>query len=307
MMLMNSVMYSCLENENIKGIIFMFPIFAPLFSMTSSNWWLVWLSLEIMTFSMVVCIYFSNSMMKAEVSMVYFVVQSISGVLLLVGASFTSLISANHLVCSMFLLTGLAAKLGLFPMHFWVIPILSMLSYWQIGVLLGPMKIIPLSMLYTVSADSTLWLMMMIISLFSMLCGGILGNIMANLKSVLGASSITHSGWFVLAYMFNLMWLYFWVYYVSLFFLLISMSIMNSNLASWSLLSMSGLPPFWLFFAKAHIIMEFISYTSSPLLLIFPLGGAMISLYFYLKYVYALWLTHFNSFKVSTLMYVLHA
>nr|QWW21165.1 NADH dehydrogenase subunit 2 [Arion ater ater] len=280
-------------------------VFAPLLSISSSSWWLVWVSLEIMTFSMVVCIYFTNSLMKAEVSMIYFVVQSISGVLLLVGASYTSLISSNHMVCSMFLVVGFAAKLGLFPMHFWVIPILSMLSYWQIGVLLGPMKIIPLSMLYTVSADGSLWLMMMIFSLISMLCGGMLGNVMANLKSVLGASSITHSGWFVLAYMFNLMWLYFCVYYVSLFVLLLSMSNLSSDMAAWSLLSMSGLPPFWLFLVKAQIILEFASYTSSPLLLMFPLGGAMISLYFYLKYVYALWFSQISSFNGSTLMYVL--
>nr|YP_009732535.1 NADH dehydrogenase subunit 2 [Arion vulgaris]QHS71059.1 NADH dehydrogenase subunit 2 [Arion vulgaris] len=280
-------------------------LFAPLLSIISSNWWLIWLSLEIMTFSMVVCIFFSNSLMKAEVSMIYFVVQSISGVLLLVGGTYTSLITTNQMMCSFFLVVGLATKLGLFPMHFWVIPMLSMLSYWQIGVLLGPMKIIPLNMLYTVSADSTLWFMMMSMSLLSMLCGGILGNIMANFKGVLGASSITHSGWFVLAFMFNLMWMYFWIYYISLFLLLVSMNFLSSEMASWSLLSMSGLPPFLLFLAKAQVIMEFTSYVSTPLLLIFPLGGAIISLFFYLKYVYSLWLTHSNSYKVPTLMCIL--
>nr|YP_010743383.1 NADH dehydrogenase subunit 2 [Arion flagellus]WES82243.1 NADH dehydrogenase subunit 2 [Arion flagellus] len=286
-------------------LVFSSFLLGPMMAITSSNWWVIWLMMEILTFSMIVSIYFSNSLILSEVSMIYFVAQSVSGVFLLVGGSYViQLLNSSNMFLFMLSL-GLTLKLGLFPTHFWVLPLVSMISYWQIAFLLGPMKIIPLNLLLTLGSDSWGHLFLLSLGFMSMLYGSKLGIMMASIKGVLGASSITHSGWFILAYSYNLLWVYFWAYYFSLLLFLMSMTFLMGKMAAWGMLSLSGLPPFVLFFAKASVVWAVLSSFSSPLLLVLPLLSAMISLYFYLKYVYSLWLSSTMDNSSSMMWFVM--
>lgn len=280
-------------------------VVAPLFAVTSSNWWLIWLVLEIITFSLIACLYFYNSLLLSEVRIIYFVVQSIRGVLLLIGGSYLLQLLARSLIYYLLIGIGLAIKLGLFPVHFWIVPIISSLSLWHIGLLFGPLKIIPLNLLHVLINSQFVWYIICRIAIIRIIYGSSLGLLIANLKSILGASSISHRGWFILAYSFNIIWFYFIAYYVSLVSLLGRIFSRNGKLGAWRLIRLRGLPPFILFMAKANVIMAFIARTWSNLLLIFPLRGAVVSLYFYLKYSYALWLESCKVRRRITIVWIL--
>nr|YP_004935078.1 NADH dehydrogenase subunit 2 [Succinea putris]AEQ93918.1 NADH dehydrogenase subunit 2 [Succinea putris] len=261
----------------------------PLMSLTSSDWILSWFYMEIMLMFFYSFFFKLNqNLMLNFASMKYFIIQGMTSLLLLVAGLSIFYHNMNNMMLLMFFL-GLLIKLGVFPFHFWVIPILNNMNNMMLFMLLYMMKIIPLSFLNMTlveffNNDSDLLLMLVIlVSLFTMFIGSLMGNNFSSFNLMLGGSSINHSGWFMFSICLGLLWFYFIIYGIILLFLLLSVSYYNNMTIFLSLIGLSGLPPFGLFFAKLKILTSMImnKYFFIILMLIVL---SIISLKFYLKF-----------------------
>nr|UZH97790.1 NADH dehydrogenase subunit 2 [Meghimatium bilineatum] len=265
-------------------------LFIPLLLMilTTSNWFYFWALMEIISMSVVLIITSKNKLFS-ESAMMLFIIQAVSGLLILVGGTYVQAFSSNSFLW-MTMLLGILLKLGLAPLHFWVLPLLGQIDYFSMFFVLGPAKIPPLSLLcFNFSYQVVLFF-----SLLSMITGSLLGLAATNVKGIIGASSITHTGWIFFSYLCNFMWNYFTIYMVSTFFLLFSLNQNQDLLSGLNLLSMSGLPPFSLFLAKAYLISVLMMYLN-PFFVVILLVMALLSLYYYLKFAYKFWLKSTNS------------
>nr|YP_009407689.1 NADH dehydrogenase subunit 2 [Meghimatium bilineatum]AKK32358.1 NADH dehydrogenase subunit 2 [Meghimatium bilineatum] len=265
-------------------------LFIPLLMMilTTSNWFYFWALMEIVSMSVVLFITSKNKLFS-ENAMTLFIIQAVSGLLILVGGTYVQAFSSNGLLW-VTLLLGILLKLGLAPLHFWVLPLMGQLDYISIFFVLGPAKIPPLSLLCL----NFSYQIVLFFSLFSMITGSLLGLKVTNVKSIIGASSITHTGWVFFSNLCNFMWSYFTIYLMSTFFLLVSLSKNQDLLSGLNLLSMSGLPPFGLFLAKVYLLSVLMMYFN-PFFVVILLVTALLSLYFYLKFAYKYWLKSMNS------------
>lgn len=131
----------------------------------------------------------------------------------------------------------------------------------------------------------------------SVLVRGVLGYNQSYMRSLIAYSSISHIGWLLCALTLEvgLSLLYIFIYYyltVVLFFWFIknhTLKIVSGgkNVKSFFavsvlMLAMSGIPPFAIFFLKALIVYYLVSY---PIVVVFIILGAMLSIYYYLTFV----------------------
>nr|YP_009558651.1 NADH dehydrogenase subunit 2 [Partulina redfieldi]AZZ06752.1 NADH dehydrogenase subunit 2 [Partulina redfieldi] len=279
-------------------IIFMYIVLlAPFLSISSSNWLILWVLMEISLFSMMPL--FTKSKMKdgnmlGESMMKYFIVQSVASLILMVSgiSLYMNLMFEEYIYWVIFSMM-VFLKLGIFPLSFWVIPVLKGVNSLLIFFLLGPMKIVPLYLMYFhlnfYYKTDMKWMFYIIIGVSSMVIGALVGNNMTEFRSMIGASSITHSGWFVIASTVTGLFTYFFLYMMSLSFLLTSL-IINTTKTSLAhcmvMLSLSGLPPFLLFYAKYLVFSNMLLMQVSLVFLMIVLFSAVLSLNIYLKFSY---------------------
>nr|AOX15200.1 NADH dehydrogenase subunit 2 [Achatinella sowerbyana] len=282
-------------------IIFMYIILlTPFLSISSSNWLILWVLMEVNLFSIMPLFTKSKSnsnSMLSESMMKYFIVQAVASLILMVSGInlYMNLMFEGDIYWLIFSMM-VFLKLGVFPLSFWVIPVLSGVNNYLIFFLLGPMKIVPLYLMYfhlNFYCNSSMmmkWMFYFIVGLSSMIIGALVGNNMTEFRMMVGASSIAHSGWFVIASVVSGLLAYFFMYMVSLSFLLISL--MSSNMTTTALihcmmmLSLSGLPPFLLFYPKYLVFLNMLMMQTSLVFIMIVLLSTTLSLNFYLKFSY---------------------
>nr|YP_009253515.1 NADH dehydrogenase subunit 2 [Achatinella mustelina]ANC62890.1 NADH dehydrogenase subunit 2 [Achatinella mustelina] len=280
-------------------IIFIYVVLlAPFLSISSSNWLILWVLMEINLFSIMPLFTKSKSgSMLSESMMKYFVVQAVASLILMVSGInlyMNLMFEENNNIYWLIFSMMVFLKLGIFPLSFWVIPVLKGVNSFLIFFLLGPMKIVPLYLMYFhlnfYSSMMMKWMFYIIIGVSSMIVGALVGNNMTEFRMMIGASSITHSGWFVIASTVSGLLVYFFLYMVSLSFLLISL--MSSSITTTALthcmmmLSLSGLPPFLLFYAKYLVFSNMLLMQMSLVFIMIVLFSAILSLNVYLKFSY---------------------
>jgi len=204
--------------RTLRLLIFLLPILA----ISTRNWYFFWVLMELTTFCIVGIFYTDKLSSKSAIK--FFFVQAIRSVFIFIGGRGLLNISES-LILNFVLLIGLALKLGLFPFHFWVIPLLQNVNFTQIRLLLGPIKVIPL---YLIWNNSHLINPIIYLALATIFVGRLLGLNCTNIKGILAASSISHTGWVLLGNSVNIIWQYFFVYYVSLVLLLVSILMLNT-------------------------------------------------------------------------------
>ena len=117
----------------------------------------------------------------------YFLIQSLSRALILIsGVMFFHYIINFPVV----FILAIRIKLGFFPGHFWVVRIIENLSWFSNILILGPVKIAPFGFL-SILENYNLFLIFSSLRIF---VGAIIGLNQCNVRGILGASSITHSG-----------------------------------------------------------------------------------------------------------------
>nr|WRQ18389.1 NADH dehydrogenase subunit 2 [Austropeplea brazieri] len=291
---------------NFSSLLFMyFLILGPLLSVSSSNWILCWSGMELGFFSLMPLLLMNNLTLSKEVVLKYFSIQAFSSVLLFFsGMMIFSFFFKDMIIILMFLLS-MSLKLGFFPGHFWVPSVVSGLDWFSCCLILGPLKIAPLALLIVfLLMLPNLQMIVMFLGVLSALYGSILGNNQTNIRAMIGSSSISHTGWMINATVFGQMWLYFVVYMITLFMFLLMMMKLDYFNASMNLLSMSGLPPFFMFIVKINILFNMIHMNVWPFMLMLIISS-VISLVFYLKFSYSLMLNKKNHKAMYLYMFLI--
>ena len=273
------------------NVLFLFVIIiGPVLRLVSRRWVLVWLGVELAFFGLIPLIISGKySTINKEATLKYFCIQALRRALLFVSGMLIFL-NFDMYVEIVFILR-LCLKLGLFPGHFWVPSVVRRLDWFPCFLLLTWQKIAPLAFLVLcVNLNRIIPLSyFLVLGGLSALVGGIIGNNIHRVRGIVGASSVSHIGWTVLGSMSGAMWLYFSLYCGVL--LLTLAYLFNSHfLSSIRILSLSGIPPFIIFVGKWSVISGAISRGVEVHFLLLPIIGSLLSLVFYLKFIYSFYL-----------------
>nr|YP_009353580.1 NADH dehydrogenase subunit 2 [Ellobium chinense]AQX92067.1 NADH dehydrogenase subunit 2 [Ellobium chinense] len=268
-----------------------FLISGPLVSLSSSNWALCWAGMEVGFLGLIPLLFLGGVSSSKESALKYFTIQALASAFLFLTGAMIFLFQESSLWCALGFVGALALKLGVFPGHFWVTSVVFGLEWVACCLILGPLKLPPLGFLSVFSEMGSNWQVgLLLLAGSSAMVGAFLGNNQTNVRAMIGASSITHTGWLVLGAVVGGLWLYLGLYLTILFIALLFMWEGDDLGAALSVLSMSGLPPFVMFVAKFTVVSSLLSQPELFLFILLPLFSAVLSLVFYLKFSYSFYL-----------------
>nr|ANW36341.1 NADH dehydrogenase subunit 2 [Paracanthobrama guichenoti] len=284
-------------------------------TLASSHWLLAWMGLEINTLAIVPLMAQHHHPRAVEATTKYFLTQATAAAMILFAGTTNAWITGewgmnnmSNSIASTMVITALALKIGLAPMHFWMPEVLQgldlstglILSTWQ--------KLAPLTLIIQ-TAQAIDPAVLTALGLMSALAGGWGGLNQTQLRKILAYSSIAHMGWMILILQYapqlTLLTLTTYIFMTSAAFLTLKMSSATkiSTLAmTWSnspiltavtalvLLSLGGLPPLTGFMPKWLILQE-LTKQNLPLTATIMALTALLSLFFYLRLCYAMTLT----------------
>nr|YP_010837453.1 NADH dehydrogenase subunit 2 [Doto coronata]WGC93418.1 NADH dehydrogenase subunit 2 [Doto coronata] len=281
-----------MSSGNFLFIILM--VLGPMVSISSSSWLICWVGIEL-SFMGIIPILLSNNYyfsLSKESTMKYFCIQALSsGLLLCGGLLFFNFPYNMGMITELIFMFSLLLKLGVFPGHFWVPSVVSGLDWVPMLLMLTWQKIPPFFFLVClVSSSSWMCSILLVLGGLSALIGGLIGLNQTKLGPMLGASSISHSGWVVMGSVYGNLWMYFLIYCVSLSILVYLLMMEDYFLSGMMILSLSGLPPFVLFLGKWSILKSALGLGFSYWFICLPLFGSIMSLFFYLKFFYSFYL-----------------
>nr|YP_009128554.1 NADH dehydrogenase subunit 2 [Phallocryptus tserensodnomi]AJP76852.1 NADH dehydrogenase subunit 2 [Phallocryptus tserensodnomi] len=249
-----------------------------LIMLSSDSWLGFWMGLEINTLSFIPILVPQSK----EMSLKYFLVQSLGSVIFLSGVLNPSLV--------FFCPLGLLLKAGVAPLHFWVLSVVKSMEWITVLVFLTVQKLGPLFGLLVNQFQSTL------VIFLSILLGSLGGIIQSDTRLILAFSSISHLGWLIINLSsMSLFFTYFLIYcLISISLVLILKKLNLGSISqmgslgdpiskislSFSLLSLGGLPPLLGFLIKWMTVE---STLISLFLIIFLAFSTCLSLFFYLK------------------------
>ncbi|YP_008994238.1 NADH dehydrogenase subunit 2 (mitochondrion) [Physella acuta] len=270
-----------------QPLFYFMAFLGQMLSIMSSSWLLVWLMMELslLTIMPVMVNYGKYLTLSCEVTMKYFIIQSMSSMWIMLGGYMLWDLTTGPGVFMLVFLIGLMFKLGLFPGHFWVIQVVSGLKKLPLIFILSILKLAPLFLMVTLNISVNIDLFS-VMGVMSLVVGGLLGIIQSTVRGVLGSSSISHSGWMIITIMMDTFIPYFLAYVVTLTMFLLVWG-KNNYLASMMMISFSGLPPFLLFYPKV-LVFSMLVENSMWAIIVCLVMMSVVSLYFYLKSSYSL-------------------
>nr|AXS64979.1 NADH dehydrogenase subunit 2 [Cucujoidea sp. 4 KM-2017] len=260
-------------------VFFFVLINSSLITISSYSWFMMWIGLEMNMFSFIPLMNEDKNKLNSEASLKYFIIQSISSMVILVSILSTiflkSSIELSSSPQSLMLSAALLMKLGMAPFHFWFPEIIEGLNWLNSLILLTWQKLAPFVILmYNFSMS----LFFSMIILISMALSGILSWNQTSLKKILVFSSINHMSWMLSITFLNktLFLIYFIFYSLNSIILILPFKTMKINqiqqfyssvnlnktqkfIFSLNLLSLGGLPPFTGFFIKWMVLSILIS------------------------------------------------
>nr|QFG71041.1 NADH dehydrogenase subunit 2 [Pseudorimula sp. RSIO35641] len=292
-------------------------IFGTILSLSSSHWLIIWAGLEINLLGFIPLIISRNTTAETQSGIKYFLIQALGSSLLMLGSLHTFSISSTWEVMDPHswltttpLILSLILKLGAFPFHFWLPPVMAGLSWLMCLTLATWQKLAPLFLLSSLSQvylNTTMTKFMLIIAGISSLIGGLGGINQTQIRAILAYSSIGHIGWMLLAMTASetVLKMYFLIYIfisLGLFSLLLfsespilpnsfrqktkDLKMLQISLIL-MLLSLGGLPPLLGFVGK-WATMSYLTSLSSPITALPLIAGSLISLFYYLSLLFSL-------------------
>nr|QIN89990.1 NADH dehydrogenase subunit 2 [Gnathopogon strigatus] len=281
----------------------------------SSHWLLAWMGLEINTLAIVPLMAQHHHPRAVEATTKYFLTQATAAAMILFASTTNAWITGewdmnnmSNPIASAMIITALALKIGLAPMHFWMPEVLQGLDLLTGLILSTWQKLAPLALIIQ-TAQAIDPLLLTALGLMSTLVGGWGGLNQTQLRKILAYSSIAHMGWMLIILQYapqlTLLALGTYIFMTSAAFLtlkLLSATKVNTLAMAWSnspilttttalvLLSLGGLPPLTGFMPKWLILQELTKQNLPTTATIMALA-ALLSLYFYLRLCYAMTLT----------------
>nr|WCI18482.1 NADH dehydrogenase subunit 2 [Gobiobotia filifer] len=281
----------------------------------SSHWLLAWMGLEINTLAIIPLMAQHHHPRAVEATTKYFLTQATAAAMILFASTTNAWISGewdmNNMsspIASAMIITALALKIGLAPMHFWLPEVLQGLDLLTGLILSTWQKLAPLALIIQ-TAQAIDPLLLTSLGLMSTLIGGWGGLNQTQLRKILAYSSIAHMGWMMIVLQYapqlTTLALGTYIFMTSAAFLTLKTSSatkINTLAMTWSnnptltattalvLLSLGGLPPLTGFMPKWLILQE-LAKQSLPITATVMALAALLSLYFYLRLCYAMTLT----------------
>nr|BAD67416.1 NADH dehydrogenase subunit 2 [Heterocentrotus trigonarius] len=294
-------------HRTISTFLFLTVMSGTIIVITSENWFIIWVGLELSTLALVPILCSNFSPRNVEATIKYFLIQALSAALLLNGAliqawltgSWSILDPANN-VTALCLSIALAFKLGLAPCHFWFPDVLQGLPFTQGLIVATWQKIAPLILLFYFGQLIFSYLLITA-GLISILIGGWGGLNQTQVRKILAFSSIGNMGWIVITSVYSVnaaivMLIIYLIINTAIFLLFDHLNVptlghlnITSQLSPISvalviliILSLGGLPPLTGFILKFTSLYFLIS-NSFIVLSSIMIVGSLLSLFFYLR------------------------
>nr|YP_010045244.1 NADH dehydrogenase subunit 2 [Semotilus corporalis]QPF96826.1 NADH dehydrogenase subunit 2 [Semotilus corporalis]QWE37293.1 NADH dehydrogenase subunit 2 [Semotilus corporalis]UZC54282.1 NADH dehydrogenase subunit 2 [Semotilus corporalis] len=281
----------------------------------STHWLLAWMGLEINTLAIMPLMAQHHHPRAVEATTKYFLTQATAAAMILfagtTNAWFSGSWDMNDIsspIASAMIMSALALKIGLAPMHFWMPEVMQGLDLLTGLILSTWQKLAPLALIIQV-AHAVDPLLLTALGFMSALVGGWGGLNQTQLRKILAYSSIAHMGWMIIVLQYapqlTLLALLTYIFMTSAAFITLKISSttkINALAITWSksplltattalvLLSLGGLPPLTGFMPKWLILQE-LTAQNLPLPATVMAFTALLSLYFYLRLCYAMTLT----------------
>nr|YP_009271547.1 NADH dehydrogenase subunit 2 [Hypselodoris festiva]ANX10027.1 NADH dehydrogenase subunit 2 [Hypselodoris festiva] len=277
-------------------------IMGPLVSLSSSNWVICWVGLELSFFGAIPMLLSDSTYLSLSKESVikYFCIQAMGSGLLMIGGMMYYMSYFSFWLWSALFIGSLFVKLGVFPVHFWVPSVVVGLNWLPMFILLTWQKVGPFAFLINILENNS-WMSMTTLTFGSVsaLVGAIIGLNQTSVRAMLGSSSVAHTGWALAGATLGSLWTFFFIYCFSFGMLMMFFMLEEDLMISLGILSLSGLPPFVMFVAKWSILKSFLYSSSSWLFLSLLILGAFLSLFFYLKFFYSYYLNYLSKGTMS--------
>nr|BAU46418.1 NADH dehydrogenase subunit 2 [Acheilognathus cyanostigma] len=281
----------------------------------SSHWLLAWMGLEINTLAIIPLMAQHHHPRAVEATTKYFLIQATAAAMILYAGITNAWITGTWDMTNMLdplanalVITALALKMGLAPMHLWMPEVMQGLDLTTGLILSTWQKLAPLALIIQ-TAQNVSPTILTLLGLFSALLGGWGGLNQTQLRKLLAYSSISHMGWMIIVMQYapqlTLFALLTYIFMASAAFLalkLYSSMKISALAAAWSknptlstamtlvLLSLAGLPPLTGFMPKWLILQE-LTKQNLPIIATIMALAALLGLFFYLRLCYAMALT----------------
>nr|YP_009115151.1 NADH dehydrogenase subunit 2 [Sinibrama taeniatus]AIZ77119.1 NADH dehydrogenase subunit 2 [Sinibrama taeniatus] len=281
----------------------------------SSHWLLAWMGLEINTLAIIPLMAQHHHPRAVEATTKYFLTQATAAAMIMFASTTNAWITGewdmnnmSNPIASTMIITALALKIGLAPMHFWMPEVLQGLDLLTGLILSTWQKLAPFALIIQ-TAQAADPMLLTALGVMSTLVGGWGGLNQTQLRKILAYSSIAHMGWMIIILQYapqlTLLALGVYIFMTSAAFLTLKTSSatkINTLSMVWSknpvlttttalvLLSLGGLPPLTGFMPKWLILQE-LAKQNLPITATIMALAALLSLYFYLRLCYAMTLT----------------
>lgn len=259
---------------------------------------MLWIFLEINLLLFIPLLFGKKRKYQSESSLKYFINQAISSVLILSAVTF--LAPFNYLRLRV-LVSAFRLKMGVAPLHGWLIAVSSSISWFRLWLLLIPQKIAPIFIVGSL-VDRKVLILLYFYILVTALLGALGGLTTPSIKKIITYSSISQIRWLLVALTLgNNIWIvYFLVYSMITSVIMLTLSFTKTNkindllsrknkiikiIIIINILSISGLPPFSGFMIKLTLILK-ASERLRALLLAPLISSSLVSLYFYTRVFY---------------------
>nr|APX39326.1 NADH dehydrogenase subunit 2 [Longitarsus pratensis] len=277
-------------------------IMGTMISISSFNWFSMWMGLEINLLSIIPLFKSHKNSYPVEATLKYFITQTLASTIILftiiISMNLTEFMDKYNYWLMMILNSALLTKLGAAPFHFWFPEVMEGLNWMNSLLLLTWQKLAPMILLmYNLNMS---FFFSMIIILSSMI-SGILGINQISLRKIMSFSSINHIAWMLTSMlnMKNIWMIYFSIYsiisinivmifyYLNIYFIPQLFLILNKNkmiklLFIFNFFSLGGLPPFLGFFPKWLVINNLVENNFFMLSMIL-IVSTLITLFYYIR------------------------
>nr|AIL31489.1 NADH dehydrogenase subunit 2 [Acanthogobius hasta] len=170
---------------------------------SSSHWLLAWMGLEINTLAIIPLMIQNRHPRAVEATTKYFITQATAAAVLLAAATANAWLTGQwniyeqaHEIPTLMIISALALKLGLAPLHLWLPEVLQGLDL-NTGLLLSTwQKLAPFLILTQMPLNDNS--LLIVLGLSSTLVGGWGGLNQTQLRKIMAYSSTAHLGWMIL-------------------------------------------------------------------------------------------------------------